>query len=247
MREFQEEVSKLLLGHVSFQDSKRSNSLLLSKVLFLLHEEEIPFQEIFEICRLRDYYSDVVRIIVAVTARNPHQAEKWLETLSAPFSPSDSCLPKETTYGFLTGVPLGIFQSAIWLNGHGWRTNFTEQLSDIIVKLIIWNGKAPCQTYDFETMSFPPGYENELSQTIKTYFRGSDLMPDSKGARFARAHQIIQQVLFHQESLGEKKNKFSGLGAMVLDQICYAIFGSISSYGRALAIRSLFQEALKTE
>ncbi|GBE16392.1 hypothetical protein BMS3Abin15_00206 [bacterium BMS3Abin15] len=87
-------------------------------------------------------------------------------------------------------------------------------------------------------------YEGALSNTVKKFMRNNKARAHV-GVRKATVQLLIKRASDHFEknntskSLNEQSSK---IGEMLLDQICFAFFGRMSTYGRVLALETCIKE-----
>jgi len=192
---------------------------------------------------------DIAQIFMAVASYDP-DSKYWLTCFTAPILgiatsatiPEESCTqPCSGDYwqiksgirnynpeylGYLHGTILGIFQAANWLDENvEAETPYFHQLPKIIKDLILLPLKLPA---DDETVYSKKEYQSQLSQAIKTWVRGSKHKHDQ---RRGQVQAIIRQVVT--ELKEDKTLKLSMAGAAILEQICYAVFGSMDVAARA--------------
>lgn len=138
----------------------------------------------------------------------------------------------------LMGLVLGIFKATNWYDNE-WkiRTDFCNLLPLIIYRFIV------CQSETAKNTASVIGkiYENEISASVKQYVR-SDKEAWQKPARLIHVSRILKNVRedFNSEKL--TLDTLSPLGALILDQILYALFGHVSVSGRMYAMAYLMNE-----
>ncbi|MEK7653422.1 MAG: hypothetical protein AAB358_03010 [Patescibacteria group bacterium] len=192
-------------------------------------------------------YASTAKIIAAVVVDNHqiytnfrgHDVAKTLVHFFGRNGEWRDSLPLGSSYDFLCGIPLGVFQGVAWLDRCSIANEFEKVIVDrnILVDLITWNGTIP----DIEILTWSPKkeYEAELSKAVKACFR-----PPSKtgkiNQRLAAAQAIMERVVEHKGTLGE----LSALGEMVLKKICFVVAGSMNPVAFSDAISSHFRREL---
>lgn len=249
--EINETVAKLLLGV-----SKKTSQLCL-EALGLIHRGSSAHQQIFDACLKcagsAESHYDIAKVVMATTAYNPHHSDKWLKAIRALFSGSEGNelikrhetitteVPDQVVSHFAQGIVLGIFQSMLWLDEE-WRvtTEFEKELPQVVTDIVLCQN-AIAKSIDFHPPFTTPdkAYESQLSQVIKAYVKGREYY---KGHRCAQVMDIIDSVYFQLERKKKEKFEPSLFGKMVFDQIAYAVFGSMSTQGRAHALYLLFKD-----
>lgn len=228
----------------------------IRKALCLLSQRETPHQELLAVCQRAENWRVTAKIITAVTNKDPWQVDKWLETLRSAFIEGDKqvlFLPVGTTFGFLAGLPLGLFESGCWVTQHcssSLIAKFEELLPQFIAELITWNGQIPVtSTEEGLPLAEEKDYEVRLSRTVKAYFRPPTEALDppvrTLESRRADALKIIAEVLRLWQLKKEGGSpQLPKLGEMILKQICFAIAGPMNSLALAHALHIGLQNPL---
>ncbi|MCX6745793.1 MAG: hypothetical protein NTX00_02115 [Candidatus Parcubacteria bacterium] len=190
-----------------------------------------------DLCLQTKSWQEIAKIVVAAVAYRPGRSEKWLQIICEPFSlnlfKEDIDLLKENP-AFILGTTLGLFQAINWLDKH-WRTltDFENDFYDEIAEVILWKD----QFSDLADQLLPdPAYESQLSQAVKAFFRLESDGWGNKGIRIAKSLKLVQKVLSKLAIDTETKKELSKIGALVLEQMSYAWFGSASLMGRVNGI-----------
>jgi len=97
----------------------------------------------------------------------------------------------------------------------------------------------PCQKIvDTIGVFIAAEYESKLSAEVKTFVRGNNILPaTNRKERLATMEELVHKLLIHETH--RAKAGPSRIGLTILDQISYAVFGSLSSLDRAAAIDAL--------
>lgn len=131
------------------------------------------------------------------------------------------------SFSYRQGVLLGLFQAANWLDRE-WRDaslieNYEQALVQGLLNLLHLPG-------DFIEGKRDRGYENLLSESVKAYVRPTR----EQGIRRAAVVTLLERLW----PLVEKGPRVEGctLLNLVVNQLCYAVYGDISTRARLEAL-----------
>lgn len=187
--------------------------------------------------------TSIARIVVAVTALDPHNSWSWLESLRRYFEGRSDWRSKVTRQ-FVLGIILGIFRSQVWLDTH-WRTltGFEEHLPETICDIVFAQSISGESNPEFQLITWDSPYESNLSAAVKQYMRPDKEFPERRppsqfvGRRLADGHQLLSRLAARYDV--EPHPEVSLLGQMVANQLAYAQFGYLSVIGRVQALAAL--------
>lgn len=193
----------------------------------------------------------ITKVIEGVTASAPYQAEEWFDILLHPimefldfteYHPEPKFEP-EYALGFIKGI----FKASNWYDDNYYVETILE--TSLVEKFVFLNKyfleKNPLTEMAdglLQNDKFAEKYEGQLSNLIKTFVRHET----NRGARMASAVQLVQNTYLKIKKDEIPNEEVSRIGTIIFDQIAYAIFGSLSTYGRAKAIYLLNQNVLSS-
>lgn len=197
----------------------------------LLKEEAFNRQEILEACHRSTNITAVSNTTVAVVVADPHHAEAWLHPLTRPFE-NPNWRAEHITSEFYWGAALGVFRAMNWIDEH-WRsmTAYEQMLRHVIVAMAF----SPVPTGDKPSS----GYETQFSQSIKSFVKDCK---HYKGERWAEVHSILADIQDRLDTEEIKEDNLPPLGRLLIDQLAYAVFSSISVPGRNRAVLGLLND-----
>ncbi|MFC1598672.1 hypothetical protein ACFL2U_01515 [Patescibacteria group bacterium] len=131
---------------------------------------------------------------------------------------------------FTNGLILGLFDFANKSNIRGGGIpGFDKKLIPLLFKIIIHN--------TLTEYSYYPDFEKKLGKSIKTFGRPVN----DVGQRLALIHQLYLEL---EQYITDHTYDLNCLANLLLDQLNYAILGTISEKGRAIAVRQVFKHLL---
>jgi len=197
----------------------------------LLKEEAFNRQEILEACHRSTNITAVSNTTVAVVAADPDNAQGWLHSLTRPFE-SPNWRAAHITDEFYWGAALGVFRAMNWIDEH-WRsmTAYEQLLCHVIVDMAF----SPVPTGEKPSSA----YETQFSQSIKSLVKDCQYY---KGERWAEIHSILADIQHRLETEKINEDQLPPLGKLLIDQLAYAVFGSISTLGRNRAVLGLLND-----
>jgi hypothetical protein len=183
-------------------------------------------------------YDDVAKMVVALAAFNPFQAAQAISATSVPIQqPIGQGVHIRPEY--IMGVVLGIFEAGVWLD-EKWRCaeSLEQALPDVLANFIYSPRLTRANLGLGVSGVCNTGYESRLNDAIKKFARG-EFVPE--GQRSQRVREIFRTIRWLQEAT-PRDTELPYLAEMVVDQICYAQFGAISSTGRLDALKALHDQ-----
>ena len=202
-------------------------------------QEEKPYPELQQLClstagSYTHGWESVRMIVAAGVAFSPAQAHEWLETLVEPFGFADPKTEPDKCPNYWLGVTLGLFEAVVW-HDQQWHlhTEFETLLPDTIVQIVTaktdftGDGKqsAGASGYVSEIAIDWQSWESKLSTAVKAYVRGAD---HNRGRRLADVRKIIQEStprICNVKALEQDGLNLPIQNQIVINQICYAMFG----------------------
>jgi len=229
----------------------------------ITQESEFPdYESLYDICLERCgcgnpiTFQKVSRIIVAVTAYDPHRCHNWFKRLAKVFVLPVEKL-KEVSSNFFLGYVLGLFQSGLWIDEY-WHTetDFEKHYFIPLLQDLVSCQFAPAlnfddgdrREHDYDTLL--PAYESELSKAVKAYIR-----PGKKtevhgwynegliGRRLALAQNFMRLIVDRSE---QEKDKIPKLGQLLLKQVAFAVAGGVSGLFLAEALSDRFEKLFQS-
>ncbi len=200
-----------------------------------------------------DDWQIIANVITAIVINSPEKSTYVLDLLTALFTEKEAPeyltengltvfkrmrgINSATNPAFVNGLILGIFQAINWLN-ETWQTitTFEEGLPEFLSKLILRNEIEKYYQYDKK-------FEKKLSDNIKSYARPTRGRKYLPGQRLAQIMYIYIKIRWVWESGWELPK----LNQLILEQLNYAIWGSISTNGRAQSIHLMFSSLINAE
>jgi len=256
------EVQKLSENVVLMLADEKGGVKYLHRVIALLQEPGVPEanEKIFNEIRRCDDYEKVAKVLRMVFMQKPKESDKFFELLQELFVQNDP-LPDRvaTSNPFLVqGVVLGMFEVLGMINEHpAWA--WTKQCliattwPAIVADMITSQNSLMRSCDDFKN---DKEYHGKLSQAIKFALRGrhavrstTQKVEDGKnqidGMRLAQVSSIVRAICQRRGLMWQKKNdELTALGSKIIDELCYAVFGMISSDAKVDLINHLFDSLL---
>lgn len=228
---------------------------VVTEVLCALTEEltDTFYPDIRDLCLNAKDYEGVATSVVAVAAFTPVMVEHWMKVVTQPLRETEM-VPNDTSFSkaFGFGVVLGIFETGVWLDQHRKEGTGFEEIWALMVEKIILNHSLRFWG-DTSSDDAPPlpsrKYETRLSEAIKKFIRGEKVISQWRKGRNQEQRIVWTSKLFEAVTAAidaaELKDDMvvSPIGQLLLGQLEYAVFGSLTVYGRAEALRTLPKEA----
>jgi len=131
---------------------------------------------------------------------------------------------------FTNGLLLGLFELAKRSNIRGGGiADFDKMFIQLLAQIIAKN--------TLPEYTCLPDFEKKLGKEIKAFARPVNNI----GERLAKIHWLYQQI---EPIITDHKTELNKLSKLLLDQFNYAVLGTISERGRAIAVHHLFQHLI---
>jgi len=237
----EQEVDKLLsLGGI--------DPLLIETKSNLSEGGSDSWEYIAERCQRHDNVGTIANIIAAVTAASPYVlGEEWMTILMRPIKEYSFPEDPKLSPAYILGLVQGIFKACNWYDENSPLPAFDEQglaktLHFLINHLLAKNPITELADELLRDDKFAKTYESQLSQLIKAFARNKKI---NKGERLNTIVNLIRLAEEHRESGRLSEDKLSRLGTIILDQLNYAFFGSMSALAKTKAVLLLNKELLR--
>lgn len=192
------------------------------------------YAELFRLCAECSSFERVAKATVAIAAYSPQLAGKAIEA-ACRLIPLSIENPDRVSGEYVLGVALGIFDTGQWLD-NTWRDigairAFENSLPTAISQLVLpW----PYATYvklHHGWADIDDAYRGRLSKAIGAFIKD----PNRQGSRRGAVSGTLKRVL----EIVDSNDKFSELGRLIVDNICYAEFGRASALDRVKVMAAL--------
>ncbi len=230
---------------------------VVTEVLCALTKEltDTFYPDIRDLCLHAKDYEGVATSVVAVAAFTPVLVEHWMKVVTQPLRETEM-VPNDTSFSkaFGFGVVLGIFETGVWLDQHREERTEFEEIWALMVEKIVLNHSL--EQFWPGSMVKPGKYEARLSEAIKKFIRGKKVFSEwQKGhnqeQRIAQTSKLFETVTAAIKNAELPAGRLKGdevvspIGKLILGQLTYAVFGSMTPYGQAQALSTLPEQILQ--
>lgn len=179
-------------------------------------------------------YEAVENAMLAITAHSPDKAADCIAVFSGPLT--DGYRLKST---FIVGVVLGIFQVGVWLDAHrrvptDFEKAYAKVLLDIIRSRRLHDTTSPVFESGKQVFRAPDNvFEQRFSQAAKAFVRGHNF----EDIRISGIWWLLGK-------LGDVDfDALPPFARLIVDQICYAKYGSFATSGRVSALNAFLDKS----